>query len=207
MYSSNSWNFSNNSFSVSVCTFQNFIFLPSKKVYAPIIGFKPLTRFFISFAVLFFQSIFAISLDSIGAIVPSSGCLVLVAVPFSISFTVFINRFAPIIFNLFHNSPVVSSSPISTSSFNIMSPVSIPAFINIVVTPVFLSPFSTAHWIGAAPLYSGNNEPWTFTQPYFGISNNSCGKIFPYATTQIKSGFSFFTSSKNSGLFLTFIGW
>ena len=126
------------------------------------------------------------------------------AVPFSICSTVFTKSFAPTLLKTFHSSPVVSSSPISTSSFRIMSPVSIPAFINIVVTPVFLSPFSTAHCIGAAPLYSGRSDPCTFTQPYFGISNSSCGRIFPYATTQIKSGFKDLTSSKNSGFFLIF---
>ena len=56
-----------------------------------------------------------------------------------------IDNEAPNFESLFHNSPVVSSSPISTSSFKIISPVSIPISIYIVVTPVVLSPFKTAH--------------------------------------------------------------
>ena len=82
-----------------------------------------------------------------------------------------------------------------------------PSFIYIVVIPVVLSPFKTAHWIGAAPLYLGSNEPWTFIQPNLGISNISFGKIFPYATTQITSGAKVLISSKNSVLFFILIGW
>ena len=66
-----------------------------------------------------------------------------------------------------------------TSSFNIISPVSMPTSMYIVVIPVFLSPFSTAHCIGAAPLYCGSSEPCTLIQPLLGISNNSLGSIFP----------------------------
>ena len=77
----------------------------------------------------------------------------------------------------------------------------------IVVTPVSLSPFSTDHWIGAAPLYLGRSDAWTFTQPYWGISNISFGNIFPYATTHIISGFKDFISFINSSFFFTFSGW
>ena len=55
------------------------------------------------------------------------------------------NSSPPILESLSQSSPVVSSSPISTSCFKIMSPVSIPSSIYIVVIPVVLSPFSTAH--------------------------------------------------------------
>ena len=55
--------FQNNKFILNTPT----NFFPFKKVYAPIIGFNPLTKFFISSAVLFSQSIFAISLFNIGA--------------------------------------------------------------------------------------------------------------------------------------------
>ena len=81
--------------------------------------------------------------------------------------------------SLSHNSPVVSSSPISTTSFRIISPVSIPISIYIVLIPVCFSPLITAHCIGAAPLYFGSNDPCTFIQPYFGISKISFGSIFP----------------------------
>ena len=173
----------------AISTFQNFIFESFKNVYAPIIGFNPLTKFLISCAVLFSQSIFAISLFSIGATEKSSPCFSLGAVPFSICFKVSTSNSPPILESLSHNSPVVSFSPISTSCFKIISPVSIPTSIYIVVIPVFLSPFKTAHCIGAAPLYFGSNEPCTFIHPSFGMSRISFGNIFPYATTHITSGF------------------
>ena len=193
--------------SFATSTFQNLIFLPFKNVYAPIIGLSPLTKFLISNAVLFSQSILAIDLSSIGAIVKSSPCFILGAVLFSISFSVFTKRSPPIFESLSQSSPVVSSSPIWVSCFKIISPVSIPTSIYIVVTPVFLSPFKTAHWIGAAPLYFGSKEPCTFMQPLLGISSISFGKIFPYATTHMTSGFKAFISEINSSLFLTFSGW
>ena len=205
-YSFSSGNVVNSSCSDISFAFQNFSFLPSKNVYAPIIGFNPLIRFLICSAVWFCQSIFAISLLSIGAIVKSSPCSSLGAFPCSIKSSVFTNSSPPIFVSLSQSSPVVSSSPISTSCFKIISPVSIPASIYIVVIPVVLSPFKTAHCIGAAPLYLGNNEPCTFMQPSFGMSNNSCGNIFPYATTHITSGFKAFIFSINSVLFLTFSG-
>jgi len=76
----------------------------------------------------------------------------------------------------------------------------------IVVIPVLASPFKTAHCIGAAPRYFGRREPCTLIHPYFGISNNSLGSIFPYATTTITSGFNAFISLITSSLFFTFTG-
>ena len=55
-----------------------------------------------------------------------------------------------------------------------------------VVTPD--SPFSTAHCTGAAPRYFGSSEACTLTQPYFGISRISFGRICPNAVTTITSG-------------------
>ena len=46
-----------------------------------------------------------------------------------------------------------------------MSPVSSPASIRIVVTPVTDSPFAIAHWMGAAPRYLGNSEACKFKFP------------------------------------------
>ena len=51
---------------------------------------------------------------------------------------------------------VVSSSPISTSFVKIISPVSIPSSIYIVVIPVVLSPLSIAHCIYSAKSYGKN---------------------------------------------------
>ena len=70
-----------------------------------------------------------ISFFNIGACVNFSSCLVLGAVPFSIFRIVSTRRFAPILDNFSHNSPVVSFSSITTSSINIISPESIPSSI------------------------------------------------------------------------------
>ena len=69
-----------------------------------------------------------------------------------------------------------------------MSPVSSPSPICWIVTPVFFSPFSTAHWIGAAPRYCGSSEPWTLMQPRGGIDKTAGGSSLPYAATTISSG-------------------
>ena len=57
-----------------------------------------------------------------------------------------------------------------------------------VVTPVSFSPFMMLQWIGAAPLYLGKREAWTLTQPYLGISKIRWERIWPKATTTIRSG-------------------
>ena len=43
------------------------------------------------------------------------------------------------------------------------------------VTPVSLSPFSTAQWMGAAPRYLGSRDEWTLMQPYLGVVQASPG--------------------------------
>ena len=53
---------------------------------------------------------------------------------------------------------------------------------------------------------SSNSGYSVYTDPYLGISSNSCGNIFPYATTQNKSGFSSSISFINSTLSLTLKG-
>ena len=60
-----------------------------------------------------------------------------------------------------------------------ISPVSRPAFIFMIVTPVSVSPSRIADWIGDAPRYFGSSEVWTFRQPNFGKSKMPCGKICP----------------------------
>ncbi len=49
------------------------------------------------------------------------------------------------------SSGVVSSGPIGVARDSRMGPVSRPSSIIIVVTPVSVSPFTMAQWIGAAP--------------------------------------------------------
>ena len=56
------------------------------------------------------------------------------------------------------------------------------------VTPVFVSPFINAQFIGAAPLYFGSSEAWRFIHPYRGKLSISLGRICPNATTTIQSG-------------------
>ena len=77
----------------------------------------------------------------------------------------------------------------SRDDCNSISPVSRPASICIVVTPVLASPLTMHHCIGAAPRYSGSSEACTFIQPYSGISSISWDNICPNATTMMSSGF------------------
>jgi hypothetical protein len=56
----------------------------------------------------------------------------------------------------------VSSGPIGISRCMSMSPVSSPASIRMVVTPVTDSPLAIAHWIGAAPRYFGSRDACKF---------------------------------------------
>ena len=52
-----------------------------------------------------------------------------------------------------------------TLCMNSMSPVSSPASICMMVTPVSVSPASMARWIGAAPRQRGSSEAWMLKQP------------------------------------------
>src|ERR1039458_3685806 len=76
-----------------------------------------------------------------------SGTIVPVESPASVS----TNRRAPIIANRPPSSIEFSSAPISVSALSSMSPVSRPASIRMVVTPVRVSPLRMAHWMGPAP--------------------------------------------------------
>ena len=91
----------------------------------------------------------------------------------------FSKKIQPTIADLYVTLSKTDQTMFSDSFFKIISPVSIPSSIYIVVIPVSLSPFKTDHCIGAAPLYLGKREPCTLIQPYFGISNISFGSIFP----------------------------
>ena len=64
-----------------------------------------------------------------------------------------------------------------TASFKSISPVSTPASICMMVTPVSVSPFKIAHSMGAAPRYFGSREAWMFRQPYRGRSRISWDRI------------------------------
>ena len=65
---------------------------------------------------------------------------------------------APICASRSLSSPAVSRSPMGVSRRRSMSPVSIPLSVNIVVTPVVVSPIMTAQLIGALPRWRGSSE-------------------------------------------------
>ena len=69
-----------------------------------------------------------------------------------------------------------------------VSPVSRPALMRSVVTPVCVSPRAMAHCTGAAPRYSGGGEAWTLMMPCGGISRIDCGMIWTSPTTTMASG-------------------
>ena len=77
------------------------------------------------------------------------------------------------------SSGAVSFAPISISRCNRVSPLSIPASMRIVVTPVRVSPFTMAQFIGAAPRYLGSREACKLIQPSFGTGSNLAGIIWP----------------------------
>ncbi len=68
-----------------------------------------------------------------------------------------------------------------------VGPVSIPSSSFISVTPLSLSPLTTAHVMGAAPRYFGSSDACTFTHPSRGASSTSRGRMRPYATTSATS--------------------
>ncbi len=73
----------------------------------------------------------------------------------------------------------MSSGKTGVRDCEMISPVSKPASIFMIVTPVSASPLRIADWIGDAPRYFGSSDVWTFTQPNFGKSKMVCGKICP----------------------------
>ena len=75
-----------------------------------------------------------------------------------------------------------------------------PSSIMNVVTPVALSPFITAQFIGAAPLYCGRRAACRLNVPRRGISHTTFGSILK-ATTTKRSAFHAASASRNSGSF------
>ncbi len=110
------------------------------------------------------------------------------AVPCAMASRVFTQSSAPASARRPKSVPPVSPSFKGTSVFRIISPVSRPSSMRMVVTPVTGSPLITAHWMGAAPRYLGSREAWTLMQPFGGSSKISFGRIWPKATTTIISG-------------------
>src|SRR5467141_5073051 len=104
------------------------------------------------------------------------------------------------------SSGAVSFASISIPRCTSISPVSIPASIRIVVTPVRVSPFTIAQLMGAAPRYLGSREACRLIQPSFGIGSNLAGIICPYAIITTQSGASLCSSASVSAARI-FSGW
>jgi hypothetical protein len=56
-----------------------------------------------------------------------------------------------------------------------------------------------AHWIGAAPRYFGNSEPWMLIDPRGEAASTAVGRIWPNATTTAMSAPSARRRSGHSG--------
>ena len=66
--------------------------------------------------------------------------------------------------------------------------------------PVNTSPFKSACWIGAAPRYFGNKDPWRLIAPFFDNDKKLYGNIRK-ATTINKSAFKMLILSCKTSLF------
>ena len=108
------------------------------------------------------------------------------------------SSFAPISASRTVSSPAVSSSPISVSARRAMSPVSMPASVNIVVTPAFFSPSAMHQLIGALPRYFGSSDACTLTVPMGGMSSIRWLRICPNAAVTHRSGLSASIASRPS---------
>jgi hypothetical protein len=77
------------------------------------------------------------------------------------------------------SEPVVSCGEIASERIARTGPVSIPASISIIETPVSPSPASMAAAIGEAPRYFGSREACTLSAPRGGMASTSGRKICP----------------------------
>ena len=101
------------------------------------------------------------------ALLPSLFCGVNSALPSSIIFIVSTQSFAPIPESLSKGFPLSHRFPHGQLPLlSYLRCLSLHPSL-IMVTPVNSSPFITAHWIGAAPLYLGRSDACTFMQRVF----------------------------------------
>ena len=96
------------------------------------------------------------------------------------------------------SSPAVSLSPIAVRLTRRMSPSSSPRSVFMTVTPVCVSPLTTAHCTGAAPRYLGRRLAWMFHTPSGNMSRISCDNICPKAQVTMRSAPSERTLSASS---------
>ena len=142
-------------------------------------GFIPRTQLWM-WAALSSQRNWASSLVSMGAMVAAAWSWgVGVRVPAAIRGRVSHSTRAPTAVTRSNSSPLVSSGPMATFSHTSTSPVSSPASICWMDTPVSVSPFRTAHCTGALPRYWGSRETWRLMQPNFGMSSTAWGRMQP----------------------------
>ena len=92
-----------------------------------------------------------------------------------------------------------SSRPMGMARSSSTGPVSSPASIAMIPTPVSASPSIRLHWIGAAPRQRGSREPWPFQQPRGGWASTSGGSSWPKATTTERSAPRAASSAWSSG--------
>jgi hypothetical protein len=148
-------------------------------VKAPGHGWNPRSRFHVSIA-LRSQSMRPSSFFRIGASVAcASFCGVGVSVPASSRCSVSMSNAAPSSARRGLKVTAVSDARIGAAACSSTSPVSRPASMRIVVTPVVVSPFAIAHWIGAAPRYFGSSEACRLRLPSGGRSIIHCGMMRP----------------------------
>ena len=142
-------------------------------------GFIPRTQLWM-WAAVSVQWNSAISLERGGARVAAAWSWGMgVTVPAAILGTVSHSTRAPRAATRSKSWPLVSSGSMAIFSHTSTSPVSSPASICMMETPVSASPFSTAHWTGALPRYLGSRETWRLMQPCLGISSTDWGRMHP----------------------------
>ena len=73
----------------------------------------------------------------------------------------------------------MSLAAIGVRTVSATGPVSSPASIRMMHTPVSLSPAWIARTIGAAPRQRGSSEAWMFRQPCGAMSSAAGGRIRP----------------------------
>ena len=106
----------------------------------------------------------------------ASTCGTSASAPLEIAGNVSMSSAAPSSDSFPESVPVVSSSAIGNRRIAATGPVSSPASIRMIDTPVSASPRMIDHWIGAAPRSLGRREAWTLNGPRRGRSSSACGK-------------------------------
>jgi len=143
-------------------------------------GSRARTRRSTSAAPIAAQSMRPSSRRSRGASVaaaPSCGCAV--AVPRSRPASTSTSSSAPMPASRSVSCGVVSAAPMGVARIAYTGPVSRPASMRMIDTPVCASPARMAAATGDAPRQRGSSEAWTLTPPRRGPSSSASGRIWP----------------------------